>query len=353
MLVLVPVSLMIITFAPLFQLHPRLGQVEPTPALFATGLDPEKQPEKIVLASNYFSFSEEEKPAPLITLVPSFDIERRGPNTKVVPVLFLYHLGEKGILQLKLTERFLWDDLFRTLGQRSPESREKIIFNSLDLSTSKAWFQFWRFNKSLPRYIRVHNALADKLPYALPAQAQRLMLGDRPFLRFFQDLRPLGFPELSGVHLLIPLHSSNPVVLELRVRGNPGPWQDELLQAFLGKARWMVDQQAELRPFILPEKIEDMNLLGICDFYTDSRLTGAQRRLLEDYIYQTYFDMADLASKNEELRQLILLALGRLEQVATLMNKQYSGHFSIRYLNLLKTLRISMENKYWKYFKEK
>lgn len=265
-------------------------------------------------------------------LTPNYEIIKRGRFRKIRPFLEIYDPKVKVKGSFRVLKHFPLLTLLQQSKEKNPyfrrgyphlhdflENKEKIlplvssrrklvqqdirqlIIDSFSLTSFKSkniekFFHFiWEKGPFLHGHLHLQQSLAQEIEGKGRQKMELLTLGNQLFLKGYRE-REFFFRGQEAHHtIFMPLDTFKGAVYELSWDSskNVNRADENFTKAFLQKVQWFSDEGQMLSEEV-PEKDYkgNLSLLHVLDSFALISLPREKRRLLEEYVYHFYFDLA-------------------------------------------------------------
>lgn len=306
-----------------------------------------------------------------VSLIPSFEVERRLGKKLFYPELVIFDRETKSFAALSLYkeleyEQFVararaidpsWSTRYPRLSSALSQSRPLESLASardfqnflmdcfeFDVDPVKSVLKAPLSSRSRSRALF---DLFNLLDLGFSPEASRMTLSNESFIRLRgsdeQGLRREYWLTTRGPRLR---------VFELNITKGAAPWSTAEVVAILFKdAKW--DWQADL-PFPIGLLKDEINALSVVDLYTKSELNSKEKEEIERFLFFHFFELArdSLLFKQQELQQLIVDTLERFLIIAnTSSGEKGSTLYSPRFQKKLNDLKESLSTQDLNYYK--
>ena len=342
--------------------------------------------------NNYFKFSTfSDLLGGNFLILPSFDIAKIKNKKKIAPTLIFYDKQNRWFHEIRIKERIsllkllnygrrgnlLFKknypslsqtldnnlDLYKirkhdkiynnelVLSQKTRSDIKKFISRSFELSFSKVLGHLFDDGPFIKGHVLVRNKILDLIDKGATPVVEIVQVGDQLFLKFVQSLLYKDIDH-QKVETYIPIETNNSEVLEmtsaLDKKAEKG--LKNLKKSFFSAITWYFDYKSI---FTYPENDDSLNPLIISDYYITQDLPEERREGFENFVYHYLFDFGQYSIKNkdEKLQGLLIDLVEKYFFIAKLKNSRLENYYSKRFLNFLKALKVAIEQKNSKYFK--
>ncbi len=306
-----------------------------------------------------------------VSLIPSFEVERRVGKKLFYPQLVVFDRETKGFASLSLYkeldyEQFMsrsrvldptWNSKYPKLADALNKSRaleslaeardfQNFLLDILnfDVSPIKSVIHSPLSSRSRSRALF---DLFNLLDLGFAPEVTRLVLSNESFIRL-RGVDELGHEREYWLSTRGPRLR----VFELGITKGSQPWNtSEVLPVLFKDAKW--DWMADL-PFPVALLKDEVNALSVVDLYTKPQLGPKEKEEVERFLFFHFFELArdSLVFKQAELQNLIIDTLERFLIIASSSGSEKgSTLYSKRFQQKLSDLKESLSTKDHNYYK--
>ncbi len=226
-----------------------------------------------------------------------------------------------------------------------------LVSSAFELSILKIFDHVMINGPFIKGHVEVRNKLLGLIQYEEPPIVSLAEYGDHNFVVFTEE-KQLDKKVVITEHFL-GIESPEPILFQLKAEFNGTDEVaeksfNEFKKYILASSNWYFDYD---NMFSIPLTKAEFGPLSIMDFIFDHDIVPDKRKILENYTYHYFFDLAlaALKSKDPVFLNVVSAALnrqflaGKIEWNRKVINSEYLGH--------MKTLRIALKNKDMAFFR--